>query len=270
MSKLHTQFGKWAIVTGASSGIGKEFAFQLAQQGFNLILLARREHVLQDIVTVLTATYNVIVKYQSIDLSQEINISTLERLTQGLDIGLLISNAGDGRMGAFNKIPLENLERMIQLNVTAHLQLSHWFTSKLLKQNKKGGVLLISSTTAFQGTPYAANYSASKAYVLNFGEALNFELKDRGIHVNVLVPGPTNTPGLTENKDADLMSHLPTKPQDVGHLVKEGLEGLSKNAPSKIGGMSNRLMYNIMKHTMSRKAATAFWGKMMKKMVTLK
>ena len=270
MSKQHTQFGTWAIVTGASSGIGKEFAYQLAQKGYNLILLARREQVLQEIAEDLINTHHIKVKYQSIDLSTELMVDNLDRLTQGLDVGLLISNAGDGRMGAFNKMPLESLERMIQLNVTSHLQLSHWFTTKLLQQNKKGGVILISSTTALQGTPYAANYSASKAYVLNFGEALNYELKDKGIHVSVLVPGPTNTPGLKENKDADLVSNLPMKPQEVNHLVREGLDGLSKNLPSKIGGASNRFMYKMMKLTMSRKSASAFWGKMMKKMVNVK
>lgn len=270
MSTLLTKFGTWAIVTGASSGIGKEFAYQLAQKGFNLILLARRNHILQNIAEDLISKYSIKVKYQSIDLSKEIDIEVLENISFQLDIGLLVSNAGDGRMGTFNKIPLENLESMIQLNVTSHLQLSHWYTSHLLKNNKKGGLILLSSTTAFQGTPYAANYSASKSYVLTFGEALNYELKDKGIHVTVLAPGPTDTPGLTENKDADLKSHLPTKPQDVKDLVKEGLSAIIKNKPLQIGGASNRLMYGMMKMAFSRKSTSAFWGKMMIKMVNLK
>lgn len=267
MSTLHKKFGTWAIVTGASSGIGKEFAYQLAQKGFNLILLARRVQILQEIADDLISKYSIKVKFQSLDLSQEINLDILEELTAQLDVGLLISNAGDGRMGTFNKIPIGSLERMIQLNVTSHLQLSHWFTSLLLQKNKKGGLLLLSSTTAFQGTPYATNYSASKAYVLTFGEALNYELKDKGIHVTVLAPGPTDTPGLTENKDADLVSHLPTKPQPVKDLVKEGLAAISKNKPLQIGGTSNRVMYKMMKLMFPRKSASAFWGKMMKKMV---
>ena len=269
MLKLDTTFGKWAIVTGASSGIGKEFAYQLAQEGLNLILLARSTDKLQDISNTLTQKHSIEVKIMSVDLSKPLPLDNLDQLTYGLDIGLLISNAGNGRMGAFNQFPVESLESMVQLNVSAHLQLSHWFTTKRLQQNKKGGLLLVSSTTALQGTPYTANYSASKAYVLNFGEALNYELKDKGIHVSVLVPGPTNTPGLTENKDADMVSNLPMKPQEVNNLVKEGLDGLIKNKPMKIGGASNRIMYKMMKLTMSRKAATSFWGKMMKKMVTL-
>lgn len=267
MSTLHKQFGTWAIVTGASSGIGKEFAYQLAQNGFHLILLARREQKLQEIANDLTSTYSIQVKFKSFNLSEEINMDTLEELTAQLDVGLLVSNAGDGRMGIFNNIPIGSLERMIQLNVTSHLQLSHWFTSLLLKKNKKGGLILLSSTTAFQGTPYATNYSASKAYVLTFGEALNYELKNKGIHVTVLAPGPTDTPGLTENKDADLVSHLPTKPQSVKDLVKEGLAAISKNKPLQIGGASNRVMYRVMKLVFPRKLASAFWGKMMKKMI---
>lgn len=269
MLKLDTTFGKWAIVTGASSGIGKEFAYQLAQQGLNLILLARSTDKLQNISNTLSQEHGIEVKIMSVDLSQPLPLDNLNQLTYGLDVGLLISNAGNGRMGAFNQFPIESLESMVQLNVAAHLQLSHWFTTKRLQQNKKGGLLLVSSTTALQGTPYTANYSASKAYVLNFGEALNYELKDKGIHVSVLVPGPTNTPGLTENKDADMVSNLPMKPQEVNDLVKEGLDGLVKNKPMKIGGASNRIMYKMMKLTMSRKSATSFWGKMMKKMVSI-
>lgn len=267
MSTLHNTFGTWALVTGASSGIGKEFAYQLAEKGFNLILLARREYILEEIAKDLETRFSIQVKFQSFDLSKEIDTQVLEDLTKGLKLGLLVSNAGDGRMGSFNKLPINSLEGMIQLNVTSHLQLSHWYTSKLLKENKTGGLILLSSTTAFQGTPYATNYSASKAYVLTFGEALHYELKSKGIHVSVLAPGPTDTPGLNDNKDADLVSHLPTKPQDVKDLVKEGLNAILKNKPLQIGGASNRVMFKMMKLLFSRKAASAFWGKMMYKMV---
>ena len=268
--KLKEKFGPWALITGASSGIGKEFARQIAASGINVILLARRENLLHELAVSLKTEYNIDAKYGRIDLTDEDFLEQIETLTKGLKIGLVISNAGGARMGAFNKIPMADFESMIRLNVTAQMKISHWFSSRLLKENGKGGLLLVSSTTAYQGVPYGADYSAAKAYILNLGEALNFELKDKGINVSVLVPGPTDTPGLTENADADMVAHLPMKPQSVDQLVKEGLVALFKNKPTQIGGRMNRVMAAVMKTIMSRKGASAFWGKMMHKMVVLK
>ncbi|PCJ63614.1 MAG: short-chain dehydrogenase [Bacteroidetes bacterium] len=269
MEKLK-KFGSWAVVTGASSGIGKEFAIQLAGKGINLILIARREPLLNELSKKLKNRYNVEVRFASVDLSKPNFLIEIENITKGLDIGLVVSNAGGARMGAFSKIPMMDFEAMIHLNVMAQMKISHWFSTRRIKERKKGGLLLVSSTTAFQGVPYAADYAAAKAYILNLGEALNFELKKEEINVTVLVPGPTDTPGLTENQDADMASHLPMKPQTVDELVTEGLKALLKNKPSHIGGSMNRIMAKVMKILMSRKAASAFWGKMMYKMVTIK
>lgn len=270
MKIIKDNFGSWAIVTGASSGIGKEFATQLAKQGINVILIARRQNLLKELSTSLESNYKIQTKCLILDLIDENIIEHIEDITKGLDIGFVVSNAGGARMGAFHKLPMTDFEAMIKLNVTAQMKISYWFTSRRIKENKKGGLLLVSSTTAFQGVPYAANYAAAKAYILNLGEALNYELRNKGINVSVLVPGPTNTPGLTENKDADMVSHLPMKPQLVEELVREGLTALIKNKPSYVGGKSNRIMVNIMKTIMSRRAASVFWGKMMYKMVTIK
>ena len=210
------------------------------------------------------------VKYSKLDLTDKNFLEKIIELVQDLDVGLVVSNAGGGRMGVFNKIPMSEFENMINLNVMAQMKISHWFSSQLLKKNKKGGLILLSSTTAYQGTPYAADYSAAKAYILNLGEALNYELKDKGIHVTVLVPGPTDTSGLTQNADADMVSHLPMKPQAVNQLVKEGLKALIKNKPSQIGGGMNRIMVKVMKIMMSRKGASSFLGGMMYKMIFIK
>ncbi|WP_103070945.1 SDR family NAD(P)-dependent oxidoreductase [Aquimarina sediminis] len=270
MIQLKEKFGTWAIVTGASSGIGKEFAVQLANQGLNIILLARRGNLLEELSNNLRTKYNIQVKYMAMDLTDDNFIKNIEKLADKLDIGLVISNAGGARMGAFNKIPMIDFEAMIKLNVFAQMKISHWYTSRRIKENKKGGVLLVSSTAAYQGVPYAANYSAAKAYILNLGEALNFEYKNKGINITTLVPGPTNTPGLTENPDADMISNMPMKPQPVDQLVKEGISAILKNKPSYIGGRMNRIMAGIMKTLISRKRASAFWGKMTYKMVHIK
>lgn len=270
MIKLKEKFGTWAIVTGASSGIGKEFASQLASHGMNLILLARRENLLKELANNLELVYRVETKCLAMDLTNDNFLEGIENLTEKLDIGFIVSNAGGARMGAFNKIPMTDFEAMIKLNVSAQMKISHWFTARRIKENKKGALLLVSSTTAYQGVPYGADYSAAKAYILNLGEALNYEMKDKGINVTVLVPGPTDTPGLTENEDADMVAHLPMKPQAVDQLVKEGLTAILKNKPSQIGGRMNRVMAGVMKKTMSRSGASAFWGKMMLKMVVIK
>ena len=270
MKTIKNKFGTWAIVTGASSGIGKEFANQLANQGMNLVLIARRENLLKELSVELKRIFGIQVKYLVLDLTDENIIERIETVTKGLDLGFAVSNAGAARMGAFNKIPMTDFESMIKLNVSAQMKISHWFTSRRIQENKKGGLLLVSSTTAFQGVPYGADYAAAKAYILNLGEALNYELKDKGVHVTVLVPGPTDTPGLNDNEDADMAAHLPMKPQAVDQLVKEGLAAILKNKPSHIGGRMNRVMATIMKTAMTRKGASKFWGKMMHKMVVIK
>jgi short-subunit dehydrogenase len=270
MNTIKNKFGTWALITGASSGIGKEFAYQLASQGINLVLIARRENLLKELSEKLKKEANIKVNYLVLDLTSNNIIERIEEATQGLDIGFVVSNAGGARMGAFHKIPRIDFETMIQLNVSAQMKISHWFTAQRIKEEKQGALLLVSSTTAFQGVPYAADYSAAKAYILNLGEALNFELKDKGINVTVLVPGPTNTPGLNENEDADMAAHLPMKPQAVDKLVKEGLDAILKNKPSHIGGRMNRIMTSVMKTFISRNGASKFWGKMMYKMIKIK
>jgi len=267
MKDFKLKYGPWAIVTGASSGIGKEFAHQLASNGINLVLLARREELLKKVSEELSAKYEVEIKYKRVDLTTKGFIADIETFTQKLDVRLLISNAGAAVMGAFSKTPLQSLESMVDLNVVAQLKISHWFANRLLADNHKGGIILVSSGVAFQGTPYMANYSAAKAYILNLGEALNYELKERGIDVTVLVPGPTDAPGLTQRTDANMAEHLPFTPQPAPELVTEGLKALLKNKPIQIGGSKNRAITKVSSLFMSRKSMSAFWGKMNKKMV---
>ncbi|MEO1098333.1 MAG: SDR family NAD(P)-dependent oxidoreductase [Bacteroidota bacterium] len=270
MKEVKKKFGSWAIITGASSGIGKEFAYQFAASKINLVLIARRENLLEKLGDELKSKYDIEVIKLKLDLTEPSFIEKIDNEIVNLDIRLLISNAGAAHMGKYSKIPLADLESMAQLNVMAQLKLSHWFSNRLIKSEVSGGMILVSSTIAYQGTPYAANYSAAKAYILNLGEALNFELKDQNIAVSVLVPGPTDAPGLTERTDANMLESLPMKPQPVDQLVKEGLRALLKNKPSHIGGNVNRMMTRIMSMMMSRTKLSAFWGKKMEGMVYLK
>jgi len=270
MKSLKSQFGNWAIVTGSSSGIGKEYARQLAAQGINVFLIARRENLLEELASELAINYQVEVRYLVLDLTEEGFIGKIEKALGGLQPRILISNAGAAHMGAFTKLPIEKLHSMMKLNVEAQLHISHWFSRRLIQAKLNGAMTLVSSSIAYQGAPYMANYSAAKAYILNLGEALNYELKEHGINVSVLVPGPTDAPGLNDRTDANMVDGLPMKPQPVDALVEEGLRALALNKPYQLGGRMNRIMTGLMGKVMSRAKASSFWGKQMKPMVYLK
>lgn len=261
-------FGKWAIVTGSSSGIGEEFANRLASLGHNIVLIARREVQLAEVAKNLQNSFNVETKIIPLDLTADNALDVIKKEIEGLDVGLLISNAGIAEMGAYTKVPYEKLDNEVQLNVNVQLKLTHYF-SKFFQNKGKGGIIMVSTAMALQGVPYAANYSASKSYVLNLGEALNYELKKDGVHVTAVMPGPTDTVMITNRTDAD-MSGLPMKPQSTEALVKESLKALSKNKPTVVGGRMPKIMGAMGKRVMSRKGNVGMWGKMMHKMVHLK
>ena len=236
-------FGPWAVVTGASSGIGEEFARQLAQAGLNLVLVARRISALETLGSELARTFNIRYRAVELDLSSDDFLEQIEQATQDLDIGLVISNAGAMMTGDFLTIDQQMWQQFLSLNVKAHLDLAHHF-GQHLAQRKRGGLLLVSSTAGLQGIPFSAEYAAAKAYVLTLGEALHVEFQKKGVHVTVLLPGATNTPMLAAsgfNPDT-----LPVKPMSTKQCVAEGLAALSANRATHIAGSLNRVMAALM------------------------
>jgi hypothetical protein len=252
-------FGPWALVTGASSGIGSEFAAQLAGRGFNLVLAARRVEKLEALGRDLTAQHGIEVRTVGVDLSRPDFLDTVRETTDGVDLGLVVSNAGAGEFGALLDLDLDRLESNLQLNVHAHLQISHHFGRQLAHRGR-GGIVLVSSTGAMQGVPYLANYSASKAYVVALGEALNYELAQQGVSLSVLLPGPTDTPMLHSIEAFD-PDNMPMKPMSTEQTVKEGLDALARNRATHIAGRLNRIMATFV----PRSRAPALWGGMMEK-----
>jgi uncharacterized protein len=185
---------KWALVTGASSGFGVDFAKELAQQGYNLVLVARRVEPMEELARQLEQTRGVTVRVVGLDLARPGASTELRQQleTDGIRIDTLISNAGFGLFGNFIDQPLDRTMEMLKINVIALTEITYTFGQEMARRGA-GQILLVSSIGGYQATPTYAAYSASKAYVLLFGEALHEELKPRGVTVTVLSPGITDT-----------------------------------------------------------------------------
>lgn len=252
------KFGPWAIVTGASSGIGKEFSRQLAANGLNIVLVARRLELLKELGQNLEKEFGVQCRVVQLDLSDENFIRTIKEVTQDLDIGLVVSNAGTGNPGSFIKKNRDDLLVDVRLSVTAHLELCHHF-APILANRGHGGILLVGALGASHGVPYMANSGAAKAYVSALGQALHFELKGQGVHVTVLTPGFVDTPVIP--KLIEDPAALPMKPMSAERCVAEGLEALRANRAVYIPGLLNRIMNRLIPPSVNQKME----AKMLKK-----
>lgn len=231
------QFGPWAVVTGASSGIGREFADQVAAAGINVVLVARRLAMLQDLGTELAENYGVESRVVAVDLSDPAALTPIADATTDIDVGLLVSNAGIALPGPFLDSSLQAQREILRLNTAAHLGLSHHFGERLARRGR-GGILLVSALGAIHGVPYMANAAATKAYVASLGAGLHGELAKHGVHVTVLHPGPTRTPALGDlGLDPEKMPISPMAP-DV--CAREALRALARNRARCIPGRINR------------------------------
>jgi short-subunit dehydrogenase len=252
------RFGPWALVTGASSGIGKEFARQIAAAGINVVLVARREAVLHEVGRSIAADFKVDYRALAMDLSQEGFLERLTRDTNDLDIGLVVSNAGTGNSGEFLKLDRQLLQKTLRLSTMAHLDITHHFGAKLAER-RRGGLILIGSMGAEIGVPFMANDGAAKAYVHSLGEALHYEFKPRGVYVTVVPPPLTNTPVLAKlGFDPRTM---PMKPMSVEQCVSEGLNALRVNRSRIIPGRLNRIMKALMPASVKRTMTAKLIGK---------
>jgi short-subunit dehydrogenase len=242
-NNLKNKYGNWALITGATSGIGAELTSQIAAQGMNVVLVARKEKELAVQAASLAKRYGIETKYVSADLSTSEGIDKIKQIQE--EIGLLVIAAGLEVNGAFEKTALEMELKQIQVNVVGTLQLTHHF-SKEMVERKRGGILMIASLSGHMPNPYFSNYAGTKAYVLNLGASLYGELTPKGVDVSVLSPGLTNTPMVADN-GID-WSKTPMKAMEPSEVAEIGLNGLGKRFLSIPGG-KNKIMAAMAKHS---------------------
>jgi len=190
MANIKSKYGAYALVTRGTLGIGAEFTKQLAKKGLNIILVARRQNLLDDKAVELRNEYGVDIQTIQVDLTKKEGIQKVIDGTSELEVGLFIPCAAIENHGMITKLSIEKELALIQLNITTTYALTHHFANKMVKRNK-GGILFVSSMIGHMPNPYFSNYAASKAYILNLGTSLNGELKKYNIDVSVLSPGPT-------------------------------------------------------------------------------
>src|SRR6202047_2256263 len=252
------RFGPWALVTGASSGIGKEFAQQIAASGINIVLVARREDLLNEVGVQFSKRYGVEHRVVVLDVSRDDFIGRLASATNDLDIGLVVSNAGTGNPGEFLKLDRQLLEETLRLNTMSHLDIAHYFGRKLAER-RRGGLILVGAMGAENGIPCIANDGGAKAYVHSLGEALHYEVKPLGVYVTVLAAGVTNT-AVIEKFALDPKT-MPMKPMSVEQCVSEGLSGLVKNRSRIVPGRLNRILNALVPASLARKMLADLLGK---------
>jgi short-subunit dehydrogenase len=181
-----------ALITGASAGIGEGFARHLARRGHDLSLVARRKERLDTLASELSSSHGVSVDTLAADLSTEEGTRAIEETLASHEVDLLVNNAGFGTYGDFAELPLERELEEVDLNVRALFRLTHAGLRSMIPR-KRGGIINVASMAAFQPIPHNATYSATKAFVLHFSEAVHEEAKEHGVTVTCLCPGPVRT-----------------------------------------------------------------------------
>lgn len=255
------KYGKWALITGASSGIGKEYANEIARAGFNVIAVARNENNLNVLKNSLVTQFKVDVRVIAADLTSEEEINKVIETTEDLEVGLLVNNAGREDSNHFLKINPENHLQTVNLNVKAPLLLTHYFGSKMVER-KRGGIINMSSIAAFQGIPYIANYAATKSYNLVFSEGISAEFEKHNVNVLAVAPGFTAT-NLASVYD---LKGTPFKPLDPAFVASTALKALGKKRVVVPGGI-NKFLFWSGKFLFPRKLNTKSFGMVFKKVL---
>jgi len=234
-----TYAGRWALVTGASSGLGEVFARDLAARGMSLVLAARRGERLRELAAELRGTYGVEAEAIPADLGRPGATETLWReAARRREIHLVVNNAGFGLKGRFDELPLDRQAEMVRLNCVSLMELAHLALGPM-RARREGGIVNVSSVAAFQPIPDLAVYAASKAFVLSLSQALAEECRGTGVRVLALCPGPVAT-GFQEVAGTQVSGRTPGI-RTAEEVVAAALRGLEAGDDTVVPGTLNRL-----------------------------
>lgn len=262
MKDLRATYGQYAIVTGASAGIGAEFAAQLAANGMNLALVARRKDKLHALAARLEAQHGTSTEVIELDLGAEDAVPELVRRTAHLDVGMLVASAGVATAGAFLDTSSVAEAALVNLNVAVPMRLAHEY-GQLFRSRGRGAIILLSSAAAFAPVPYMANYTASKSYIAYLGQALHHELEPVGVDVLVLAPGPTTTEGF-DNTDGIDFHKFPVPPMAAQQVVASALRALGRK-PLLIPGLLNKVTDFVVKYLTPRRVHVRLFGALVRR-----
>lgn len=233
--------GKWALVTGASAGIGKALAEELARGGTHLVLTARRRERLEELRLQLAAAHKVQTKIFVADLTEADAPEKIFRFTkeQGMEVELLINNAGFGAYGEFTAVETRKLVDMVQVNCAAVVHLTRLYLPEMVARHR-GDVLIVASTASFQSVPYISTYAATKAFDLLFAEGLAEEMKPHGVRVCALCPGSTESE-FAEVAGQTHVAATRANREAAEKVAQTGLRALSAGKSYVISGLGNYL-----------------------------
>jgi short-subunit dehydrogenase len=256
-SNLKQKYGQWALVAGASKGIGAAFSNYLAAQGMNLVLVARNRNDLDKLAASLTDQYKIQVSCISCDLSDPEAANQIKSAVHGIEIGLLVYNAALSYIGPFEKNSLDHHNQIARANMITPMNLVQIFGESMLK-NGRGAMVLMASLAGFQGSGFLAAYASTKAFNRVLAESLWYEWKNRGVDVMACCAGATSSTNFIAS-NAEPMGFMAPRVLTPEEVVEECFRDLGKR-PSIITGRGNRIASFFMQKVFPRKLAVKIMG----------
>ena len=236
-SDFADRYGPWAIVAGAGAGMGASYAVQLARRGLSPVLVDRDAAPIADLSDRLTAEHGVECRTLALDLADDRAVDLILEAADDLDVGLVVANAAASHVGAFRVQDPSSFEQQLRVNALAPTRLISGILPRFASRTRSG-VIIMSSLSSRRGAPFVATYAATKAYLAILAESLWDELRDEGVDVLGVLPGPTRTPGwLSSMPQPGMGTASVMEPDDV---VVEALDALGAGRPTLVPGVENR------------------------------
>ena len=257
------RYGSWGIVAGASEGLGAAYAEELSARGLNLILIARRAELLQSLASRLSKNYSVDITPIVLDLSAADAADRIHHEVSEFDVGLLIYNAAFSAIGPFLDRPIDDHLKELHTNAFTPLTLVYHFAERMLARGR-GGIVLMSSLSAFQGSAYISTYAATKAFNIVLAEGLWEEWRAQGVDVLACIAGAVKTPNYVAS-EPERTGGLGDMTIDAKQVVREALSALGKG-PYVIPGRMNRISSFVMRHLLPRTSTVKLMGRVLRKM----